>query len=103
MTALRPTSIAARASLGSAARTQRQQVFLHLLKCGSMGATLNELEAALGISGNTVRPRRLELEQSGLIEDSGLRRPTPSGRQAVVWVVKSAVVLAVKSKLKGLP
>jgi predicted ArsR family transcriptional regulator len=49
------------------------------------GMTDAQLEADLGIQGSSVRPRRKELQERGLIEDSGLRRTTPSGRQAVVW------------------
>ena len=44
-----------------------------------------ELQEALGLEGSTERPRRREVQRAGLIEDSGDRRPTPSGRLAVVW------------------
>ena len=43
------------------------------------------------MSGNTVRPRRIELQEKGLVVDSGRRRPTPSARQAIVWVVPERV------------
>ncbi len=35
----------------------------------------------------TVAPRRVELLEAGLIEDSGRRRRIPTGRRAIVWVV----------------
>jgi hypothetical protein len=49
--------------------------------------TDQELETLLGRPGNTVRPRRRSLVQRGLVEDSGLRRRTASGRKAIVWKV----------------
>ena len=52
------------------------------------GATDEEIGDWLGLGGNTVRPRRRELQLAGLIRDSGRTRATASGRQAVVWVAK---------------
>jgi hypothetical protein len=34
---------------------------------------------------STQRPRRVELVEGGWVEDSGERRPTRSGMDAVVW------------------
>ena len=48
--------------------------------CDHEGAELTRLEQ------NTYRPRRRSLAMLGLVIDSGLRRNTPSGRKAVVWV-----------------
>lgn len=102
MTAL-ATSLAARSSPRPAA-TQRRRVFLHLLHSGSLGATLEEIEQALGMPGNTVRPRRIELEAKNLVKDSGSTRPTASGRAAVVWIVPEPVRSLALAKLaaKGL-
>jgi predicted ArsR family transcriptional regulator len=47
-------------------------------------ATDEELVARLGISQNTVRPRRVELFHAGKIAQVG-RRATSSGRAATVW------------------
>lgn len=44
-----------------------------------------EIQDALGLDGSTQRPRRRELEQAGLVFDSGERRATHTGRAAVVW------------------
>lgn len=52
------------------------------------GATDEEVQIGLGLSGNTVRPRRRELEKAGHVVDSGRTRATQSGRQAVVWIAK---------------
>lgn len=50
--------------------------------------TDEELINEIGISQNTVRPRRVELAQRGLIAEVG-KRPTSSGRMAVVWGVNN--------------
>jgi hypothetical protein len=55
---------------------------------GRMGATDDEIIEwwiARGGKKNTPRARRIELEKMGLIEDSGWRRKTTSGRSAIVW------------------
>jgi hypothetical protein len=39
-----------------------------------------------GIPPSTYRPRRVECVEFGLVRDSGLTRPTKSGRAAVVWI-----------------
>ena len=95
----RPTSVAAKVAIAPSAAKQRARVFLYILNQGEAGATLNEIEAALGLAGNTVRPRRLELEKKGLVKDSGKRRPTPSGRAAIVWVVPENVANRALAKL----
>lgn len=53
-------------------------------------STDEELANALTLSGNTCRPRRVELVELGLVEDSGNRRKTTAGRNAVVWRVKES-------------
>lgn len=51
-------------------------------------ATGNEVMDRLGVSDpNRVRPRITELAALGLIEDTGTRRRTPSGANAVAWRV----------------
>lgn len=51
------------------------------------GLTDEEMMDLLDLGGNTVRPRRRELQLMGRIKDSGRVRPTKSGRDAVVWVI----------------
>lgn len=51
------------------------------------GATDEEMQAGLDMAANTQRPRRRELQNMGLIVDSGRTRATRSGRQAVVWTL----------------
>lgn len=50
------------------------------------GATDEEAQKGLGMNPSTQRPRRIELVERGAVKDSGLRRPTISGRPAAVWV-----------------
>jgi hypothetical protein len=95
----RATSIAAKASVaGSVSRTLRQRVFLFILSKGNFGATINEIVDGTGIMLQTVCARRKELEEKRLVIDSARRRPTPSGRSAIVWVIPER--LAARAKLK---
>lgn len=50
------------------------------------GATAQEVERGLDLSGNTVRPRLRELEEMQLIRKTDRTRETESGRAAVVYV-----------------
>ena len=51
------------------------------------GATCDEAELGLGISHQTCSARFNDLKKQGLIEASGKRRPTRSGRMANVYNV----------------
>ena len=77
---------AARQIAGDVNALQRRVLDV-LKRFGAFGCTDRELENATGLIGSTLRPRRCELREKGLIRDSGKRRPTPSGRPAIVWVV----------------
>ncbi len=49
-----------------------------------------ELAAKMRLDEHCVQPRVSELRALGLVEPSGVRRPTPSGHSAIVWrVVRS--------------
>lgn len=48
-------------------------------------ATDFELAQRTGIQQTSVGKRRLELARLGYVEDTGLRRPSPSGSPAIVW------------------
>jgi hypothetical protein len=76
------TSAAAAISVMPRTGTQRRKVLDHIGRCGYDGATDAELQAALDLSGNSQRPRRVELVEAGLIIDSGRRR---AGH--IVWVL----------------
>jgi len=80
------TSVAAAGAIEPTAATLRMAVLGVIAATG--GATDEEIQAALGLAGNTQRPRRVELCEAGRVVDSGVRRPTKSGRQAAVWIIK---------------
>jgi len=52
----------------------------------SEGLTDEEMQTVLVMGANTQRPRRLELVEAGVVIDSGKRRPTSIGNDAIVWV-----------------
>lgn len=80
------TSAAAAARIQPAASTLRAQVLEELRRHLEVGGLTDEqLQANLGMGANTERPRRIELVRAGWVKDSGRRRLTQSGREAVVW------------------
>lgn len=81
-----PTSRAAADEAVPTAGTERRRVWDFFESRGDYGATDEEAQEALGMNPSTERPRRVELVQRKLIEDSGRRRETRAGRKAVVWV-----------------
>ena len=74
------------AKTGVAARVRRQV----LAALVADPATDQQLEQRLGVAGNTLRPRRKELLDRGLVEHTGDFRPTPSGRRSKVYRVTPA-------------
>ena len=68
--------------------TDRVAVFT-LLKANPAGLTDEQIIDGTGLSPSTARPRRIDLVNSGVVIDSGMTRPTRSGRAAVVWKVKA--------------
>lgn len=79
------TSRAAGRSMVDPAKRLRGELMTAFIKAGAAGLTDAEAEAATGMAGNSLRPRRGELERLGLIELTTLRRPTPAGRSARVY------------------
>ena len=61
-----------------------------MISRGGYGATDQELEIELGISGNTIRPTRMSLLKSGAIVDSGITRLNQNGNKCMVWVINNA-------------
>jgi len=80
------TSKAAAISIEPNIGTLRWRILDLLRKCGSTGATDDELQSWTGINPSAQRPRRIELCEVGLVRNSGRTRRTRSGRQAVVWI-----------------
>jgi predicted ArsR family transcriptional regulator len=82
------TSKDAARSMLDKAPSVRERVFITIWRTGRMGLTDEEIGDFLGIQGNTVRPRRVELEREGRIVALKIPRKTRSGRLATVWVAK---------------
>lgn len=66
--------------------TQRDRVWQAICHGGDQGRTDEELSQVLRLSLNSVRSRRLELVEQGLVVASELRRETSGGNDAIVWV-----------------
>ena len=84
------TSTAAAESIRSKIGPLHKRV-MAFLKQNPNGATDEQLMSALDLGGNTLRPRRRELQLMGLLRDSGRTALTCSGRHAVVWVATGNV------------
>lgn len=55
----------------------------------SYGAlTDEEIQTRTGLSGNTERPRRVELVRQGVVIATEMQRRTASGRWATAWTLK---------------
>lgn len=66
--------------------SQRGQL-LELLRAHPAGLTDEQMQAMAAMAGHSQSPRRLELQRLGWVRDSGRRRLTRSGRNAVVWEI----------------
>ena len=65
-----------------------KKMILELLSELEDGATEEELERILGTEkSRSARPTRYNLRNKGLVRDSGRRRATESGREAIVWEI----------------
>lgn len=80
------TSRAAAEQIRPVARTIRGRVWEWFIQQGAEGGTDEQCQEALGLKAQTQGPRRGELCRLGLLIDSGRRRPTTSGRRAIVWM-----------------
>jgi len=65
----------------------RAMVFGVVLASGETGVTCDEVEVIADLRHQTASARLKELKDKGLVEDSGRRRKTRSGRGAAVHVV----------------
>jgi hypothetical protein len=83
------TSREAAESVADAARTRSVQALAHITGQGPLGATADEVAAALEWERYSSRPRLAELHKQGEIVDSGNRRKGASGRAQTVWLGKA--------------
>lgn len=80
------TSKAAAESMEPHVTRLAAMVLERLRKCGPQ--TCEQVEIGLSLRRSTASARITELRLKGKIEDTGERRPTESGRKAIVWRVK---------------
>jgi hypothetical protein len=81
-----PQSAAAHGSIIADKARLLRLVVAQVAQRGYVGATSDELEAALGLPHQTVSARLSEAKRAGWVVDTGRRRPTRSGRAAAVFV-----------------
>ena len=83
------TSRAAAESMVSPAATYRGQVLAFIRDRGDYGATADEVQVTLGLTHQNCSARVSELASKfKVIVPSGRMRPTRSGRNAVVYVMR---------------
>lgn len=80
------TSVGAAESMKPHVGLQRERIRQFIQDRDTFGATRQEVELALDIPGNSVRPRWNELAKAGEIKNSGTTRKTESRREADVFV-----------------
>jgi hypothetical protein len=78
------TSLVALNSLDGEKKARREQSMLEYIKANG-GATCCEVEEALGLLHQSASSSITRLRQAGRLVDSGKRRPTKTGRMAIVW------------------
>jgi predicted Fe-S protein YdhL (DUF1289 family) len=86
------TSNAAAKVVAPKYNARAERMYKMILEKGINGATDEEGQLALGMSGNSYRPVRGNLVKLCMIVDSGLKRETVSGNPAKVWVSRAALV-----------
>ena len=81
------TSIAAAAVINESLPRLQRTVLSVIAAAAHLGATGDEIAAALGWERHRVRPRTSELRRLGKIADSNYRRPSLAGIASIVWVL----------------
>jgi hypothetical protein len=79
------TSVAAALSALPRSGTIRRKVYDYFVLRGLRGATDQEVEIALQISGNTLRPTRGSLVKDGYLIDTGTTRKNYNQQDCIVW------------------
>lgn len=79
------TSIAAAFKALPKVGSMRRKVYEYILVQGLRGATDQEMERALHIDGNTIRPTRGSLVKDGFIIDTGTTRKNEHNNDCIVW------------------
>ena len=81
------TSKAAARSIAPRMNPMRMVILAALLRVDDQGATADEIERRTGMTGNSVRPRLVEMETLMWVVRDGDTRETRSGRPASIWRV----------------
>ena len=84
---MKATSLAAYEKSRPKFGSNRARVYQQILDKQEYGATDQELQQALNLSGDTLRPARLSLLKENLIYDSGKTRQNANGNECIIWVV----------------
>ena len=85
------TSRQAHESIKPVKRVIRNVVKQYIDARGPDGATCDEIERAIaGAKHQTISSAITSMKKAELIHDGGQRRPTRSGRDAIVWVSGAA-------------
>lgn len=79
------TSVAAALSALPRSGTIRRKVYDYFVLRGLRGATDQEVEIALQLSGNTLRPTRGSLVKDGYLIDTGTTRKNYNEQDCIVW------------------
>jgi hypothetical protein len=95
------TSDLASTRIRGAAPALRDRVLAHIDSRGSGCSTDEEGEAVLAMRHQTYSARRRELVMLGMVQDSGQRRPTTSGRPAAVWTALPSAGLSIPTNPPG--
>lgn len=74
--------------------TDRDRALAALRAAGPNGLTDHELGEQIGRIQTSAGKRRKELQDVGLVENSGMRRLSPSGSPAIVWRARSCHLIA---------
>lgn len=88
------TSRLAALKMAPKAGTLREMVLRCIVVAGNYGRTDDAIVTNLGKSPNSIRPRRVELVEGGFIIDSGRKRASEYGNDAIVWVATEKGIAA---------
>ena len=84
---MRTTSVAAKIKAEPRLSARRAMIYMYLCERQDEGATDQEMQKALNMNGDTLRPTRGSLVKNGLIYDSGKTRQNENGNECIIWVV----------------
>lgn len=79
------TSHAAARDMRGEEANRREKTVLYAIRNSTEGLTNHEIVRLTGLNWNTASTRIAPLRRKGLVKNSGLKRPGPSGKQCIVW------------------